>query len=54
MVLRQEKAEYLRDYFKIRYQIPMYLSQQKSHQRISGFLVKKHLPIQIKTKIHSL
>ena len=54
MVLRQDKAEYLKDYFKIRYQIPMHLSERKSHQRMSGFLVRKHLPIQIKTKIHSL
>ena len=53
MVMREDRAEFVRNYFNTRYQIPFYYSHS-SQKRLTGYVVSKRTNKKIKAKINFL
>ena len=50
MVIREDRAEFVRNYFNTKYQIPFYYSQK----RLTGYAISKRTDEKIKAKIDYL
>ena len=51
MVIREDRAEFVRYHFNTRYQIPFYYSHS-SQKRLTGFAISKQINKEIKTKLN--
>ena len=53
MVIREDRAESVRNYFNTKYQIPFYYSHP-SQKRLTGYAISKRADEKIKAKIDFL
>lgn len=53
MVIRQDRGEFVRDYFNSKYQIPFYTTNGMQ-QSLTGFPINKHLKKDVKIKLNHL
>ena len=51
MIIREDRAEFVRYHFNTRYQIPFYYSHS-SQKRLTGFAISKQINKEIKTKLN--
>lgn len=51
MLIRQDRGEFVRDYFISRYKIPFYITN-RMYQGITGFPISKRLNKKVKFKLY--